>query len=110
MRLYICADGSYAGTQADAKAMGKGWEQVEVPTDKAGLIDYLNARYESISRAWDADVQEARQSPVNAPPAHETAPSYVHQSVAFEDAWQGFSLALKLHFAAQAMEAARDAL
>lgn len=39
MRLYITRDGSYAGTQADA---GKGFQQVEVPTDKAGLLAYLN--------------------------------------------------------------------
>lgn len=42
MNLYICIDGSFAGTQADAKAKGKGWTAVEVPTDKAGLIAYLN--------------------------------------------------------------------
>ena len=43
MRLYICADGSYVGTQAEAKAKGKGWMLEEVPTDKEGLIEYLNA-------------------------------------------------------------------
>lgn len=42
MRLYICIDGSYAGTQADANAKGRGWTQEEVPTDKAGLLAYLN--------------------------------------------------------------------
>lgn len=42
MKLYITAAGRYVGTQAEAKADGKGWTQVEVPTDKAGLIDYLN--------------------------------------------------------------------
>lgn len=41
MRLYIRADGSYAGTQKDA---GKGAVQVEVPTDKEGLIAYLNSQ------------------------------------------------------------------
>lgn len=40
MKLYIKADGQYAGTQKDA---GKGHTPVDVPVDKAGLIDYLNA-------------------------------------------------------------------
>ena len=39
MNLYLTATGQYAGTQKDA---GKGHTPVEVPTDKAGLIAYLN--------------------------------------------------------------------
>tara|TARA_S200002703_G_scaffold78311_1_gene67431 strand:+ start:591 stop:965 length:375 start_codon:yes stop_codon:yes gene_type:complete len=42
MRLYKTTDGQWAGTQADAKKLGK-FQQVEVPTDKAGLLDFLNA-------------------------------------------------------------------
>lgn len=48
MKLYrnddMTAALQWAGTQADAnKAFGRGrWEAVEVPTDKAGLIAYLN--------------------------------------------------------------------
>lgn len=41
MRLYRTYDGQWAGTQADAKKLGK-FEQIEVPTDKAGLLDFLN--------------------------------------------------------------------
>jgi len=41
MRLYRTYDGQWAGTQADAKKLGK-FKQVEVPTDKAGLLDFLN--------------------------------------------------------------------
>lgn len=43
MKLYRDAHGVIVGTQAEAKRMGKGWEPIEVPTDKQGLIDYLNA-------------------------------------------------------------------
>jgi hypothetical protein len=50
MKLYQCRDGSYTGTQAEAKAKGPGWRQEEVPTDKAGLIDYLNANRHRIHR------------------------------------------------------------
>lgn len=42
MKLYITAAGIYAGTQVEAKADGKGWKPEEVPTDKYGLINYLN--------------------------------------------------------------------
>jgi hypothetical protein len=42
VKLYIAADGFYVGTKVDAKKLGKGWRTEEVPTDKPGLIDYLN--------------------------------------------------------------------
>lgn len=67
MRLYICADGSYAGTQADAKARGKGFSLEEVPTDKEGLLEYLNGhvpRNTIRTSDWNAPAE-----PVNAPPA-----------------------------------------
>jgi len=41
MRLYTNNEGAWAGTQADAKVWGK-FEQVEVPTDKATLLEFLN--------------------------------------------------------------------
>ena len=41
MRLYTNNEGGWAGTQADAKALGK-FEQVEVPTDKTMLLEFLN--------------------------------------------------------------------
>lgn len=47
MRLYVTEKGRWAGTQADANALlkehgDKGWEQVEVPTDKPGLLSFLD--------------------------------------------------------------------
>ena len=46
MKLYEAKGGQFYGTQADAKsAVGKGnFTEVDVPTDKAGLISYLNQR------------------------------------------------------------------
>jgi len=41
MRLYHAA-GVYVGTQADAKRLDKDFTQVEVPTDKDGLMAFLN--------------------------------------------------------------------
>jgi hypothetical protein len=42
MKLYQTQNGRWVGTQADAKADGKNWKAVEVPTDKPSLIAWLN--------------------------------------------------------------------
>ena len=41
MRLYLSDNNEWTGTQLDAKATGY-YEQVEVPTDKVGLMAFLN--------------------------------------------------------------------
>jgi hypothetical protein len=46
MNLYMTAEGRFVGTQAEAKKSGKGWTAAIVPTDKDGLIAYLNDRAE----------------------------------------------------------------
>jgi len=44
MRLYKNSNGVWAGTQADAHKMcGKGYQTVDVPTDKPSLLRFLNA-------------------------------------------------------------------
>jgi len=46
MRLYRTDAGKWAGTQEEARALAKSagcaWHQVEVPTDKPGLLAFLN--------------------------------------------------------------------
>jgi hypothetical protein len=45
MILYQTVDGQWCGTQAEARSVaGKDWVQVNVPTDKPALIDWLNKR------------------------------------------------------------------
>ena len=41
MRLYVSKNNQWTGTQSDAKALGF-YEQIEVPTDKPGLMEFLN--------------------------------------------------------------------
>ena len=41
MKLYTDNKGRWAGTQADAKQLGA-FEQIEVPTDKPTLLEFLN--------------------------------------------------------------------
>ena len=107
MRLYrdqtMTGAGQWTGTQDEAnRDFGRGqWKLVEVPTDKAGLIAWLNA----LGRATAAT---APPPPVPAPPARDPAPSYAQTSLALDDAWEALPLVRKLHFAALAMEDARD--
>lgn len=44
MRLYTNKKGQWVGTQAEAKKQFGEIYQVEVPTDKAALLEYLNDR------------------------------------------------------------------
>lgn len=44
MKLYTDKNGNWVGTQAEAKKQFGEVYQVEVPTDKAALLDYLNQR------------------------------------------------------------------
>lgn len=70
MRLYTTGS-RWAGTQADAKKLGK-FVQVDVPTDKQGLLDWLNKMH------WDAteyiQPELVRETP-SAPVAEPSAPS-----------------------------------
>lgn len=52
MKLYRLADGTYVGTQAEAKASEQEWEIEEFPTDKPSLIERLN---ELLPRIPDTD-------------------------------------------------------
>ena len=62
MRFYLTTDGQLVGTQAEA---GKGFEPVDVPTDKAGLRDFLNSQLSEWRKrfapgaAGDADYRAA---------------------------------------------------
>lgn len=42
MKLYVNKDGVWCGTQAEAKKVGA--SVTEVPTDKQGLLDFLNGQ------------------------------------------------------------------
>ena len=65
MRLYLTSTGEWTGNQSDAaglvRANGGTWEQIDVPTDKPGLIAWL-------TQQW------ARFSMIEAPSAPMTAP------------------------------------
>lgn len=111
MKLYL-ANGLYVGTQAEAKKLDRDFTQVEVPTDKEGLINYLNANFAHADVDFDEvyadkpvkDVNEDLH-PERAPRAAE--PAYTAQTLDLDEQWESLPLARKLHFAALAVEDAR---
>lgn len=100
MRLYKTTIGQWAGTQADARTFkathGVDFEQVEVPTDKPGLLDFLN-RHAVGSILLGPATDDATP----------TAPSLAVEPMT-EDAFEALPLAMQLHLAALALENARQ--
>jgi hypothetical protein len=109
VRLYVTPAGRWTGTQAEAKELGRddgGWQQRDVPTDKEGLLDFLNRH--GVGEQDDIARSTNGFPPRQAEPAPPAASNYTEQAIRFEDAFAAMPLALKLHFAALAMEEARD--
>lgn len=106
MIFYLCNGNQLAGTQADAKALDRDFIQVDVPTDKAGLMAYIN---ELMARLENSPEISNEPPPPPAPPASIPV-SYTERAVSFEDAFENMPLALQLHFGAKAMENARSCL
>lgn len=105
MKLYLADDMTacpqWAGTQDEANRLwGRGrWEAVDVPTDKPGLIVWLNRSDEGVV---------ARNFLANPSAELAAATSYSARAIAIEDMWEAMPLAQQLHFAALAMERARS--
>lgn len=113
MRLYVTPSGRWAGTQADARALareeGTGFEQREVPTDKEGLLCFLNCHaVKAMSDGAAAMIAPALPvPPAPAAPQAPPAPSYAATSLATDEAFEALPLARQLHLAALALENAR---
>lgn len=77
MDFYKLADGTLVGTQAEARKSGQKWEAHAVPTDKQGLLDYLNGLNSGQKRpASDDSRGGALGQPTQlAPTALKTAPA-----------------------------------
>lgn len=102
MRLYRTTIGQWAGTQSDARLFkathGVDFEQVDVPTDKAGLLEFLNRHEVGASdRTATADHKPAE--------ARETARDCEPMT---EDCFEALPIAMQLHLAALAVENARS--
>jgi hypothetical protein len=119
MKLYfIHVANQFVGTQAEAKALSKEHglkfvpeqDEVEVPTDKAGLIDYLNRLIANAPRAEDPDrvVKDVNEDiePTLAPKAR----PYAELSTNLDELFAGAPLAHRLTLASLALEDARVAI
>ena len=69
MRLYTNMKAEWFGTQADAKAAGVEWWEVNVPTDKPNLIGFLSGKSYS---------QPAPDTPTAAPVVHQSTLTKPH--------------------------------
>lgn len=113
MKTYVIF-GRYYGTQAEAKAAAKANDvkfnpeddTVEVPTDKDGLIDYLNKLASQIAGPLNENAVEEYTTVVERqdPPVAESAP------LVFEEQFEAMPIAQQLHYASIALERARDQL
>lgn len=104
MKLYI-ADGTYCGTQAEAKAISKQFEAVDVPVDKAGLIAYLNNAALVVAAETVADTVAALNTPSSIAEAF-TAQTPFDLDTAFERA----PLRQRLRLAVTAIDAAEASI
>lgn len=122
MKLYRVRNADWFGTQAEAKSgarqLGREYDQVEVPTDKPGLLSWLNKNTITEGRPEEGDgakdhepdpLAEAEQRAIEASRGT-VVESYTAKSNRFEDEFDAMPLALQLHYAARAMENARERL
>lgn len=110
MKLYAITNAAghllrYEGTQAEAKSAAKiaeaDFDQAEVPTDKAGLIDHLNSLLVDRPQEDQFETVVERQDPPMQAGGIEV-PTDV------DEIWEGLPLARKAHFAALFCEEARS--
>lgn len=97
MIFYLTNGSALCGTQAEARDLDKHFVQVDVPTDKAGLMAYINELY--------ARTVEPSEPPVFMPPP---APAYTIKTLEIDKVFQNLPLAHQLSLASLALEKARD--
>lgn len=73
MRLYKNTRGQWFGTQADAKAGGADWKEINVPTDKPSLLQWLN-----MGAPFEHDLCDTPDTPVAAPVVHQSTLTKPH--------------------------------
>jgi hypothetical protein len=120
--VWVPSISRFLRTETEAKKQKLAYEVVEYETDKDSLIDRFNRYEERLEQvtlgghtAAETPTVESEQEPeasVTPPPQPKAPapPSYTDWSIAIDDVWDKLPLARKLHFAADAMECARDAI
>lgn len=102
------------GTQADARAVSPSFVQTDVPTDKAGLMAYVQDLMDKAAEAPAPDPEpDAAPSEEAPPPPCPPVPPpvpYTQRSLDIDEIFENLPLAHQLHLAALAMENARSRL
>jgi hypothetical protein len=88
---------------------GRDWKPVEVPTDKAGLLNFL-ARLVGQSHAAVAGTRREFDNMDSTPPVRTDRPCLASQSPQLDEEFDALPLAGQLHFAAMAKENARASI
>ena len=92
MRLYRTASGGWVGTQAEAKAGGRGWEMVDVPMLKESLLVWLNINArpkpdeDEPSNMTDEEVRQSNTPEAQREAAVRMSPSSVDTHAAYKQA------------------------
>lgn len=117
MKFYLCRiDGKrrLLTRMAEAERADPKHRKIEVPTDQERLAKFIEGLFELIDRRPGADVPEREESTsetgvgtTNLPVREQT---YAETTIKIDEAWEALPLARKLHFAAMAMEDAREIL
>lgn len=109
MKLYRTEEGKFYGRRADA---GKDAVIVEVPTDANGLATFLTAYRSAIYRECDrADMAgDQFETVVERQDPQTPGPIIRNEAPDIHELWAGLPISTQLHFAALAVEEARDLL
>ena len=105
MKFYLCrVDGRrrLLTRQDEAKAADPSFEKFDIPVDQEGLKAFVESLSDQIDEAPAQDLV------ANSEPERESSPSYSDITVKLEEVWENLPLAMKLHFAALAVEDARE--
>lgn len=96
-------------TQADAKRsakqLGVSWEQIDIPTDKRGLAEYIQSCWDRSEPITNLVTPSVEVQPITPKTSEPTS-----RSIQMDEEWDRLPLARQLDFAARAMENARAAL
>jgi hypothetical protein len=95
----------------EAKKLDPNFEQIDIPTDQEGLKALVEGLWAEIDTLQDQILEGGEGLPTPpSPPAAPKTEGYAEKSNRFEDEFDAMPLATQFHYAARAMENARDAL
>lgn len=118
MIFYLAVDENghqhLAGTQADARAINKDFEQIDIPTDKAGLMAYVqNLLNQPATHPLGVEMPEiSEEGVIDITPIqkvlHPEPDPFVADRASIEEVWPNLPIAFRFHLCSLTMEDARN--